>query len=541
MPKLVESFNQDVFSGFSFGVAECKILFHSDALYHVGESISQLRWGFVFVIDLVSSSPTRNMATHWLGKDNPEFTRVFTKEEVSLKDMLWESLNAKKNDELISLDMVLVDEDGSLMTAMVRKNLVYKFDHLLKEGNVYVLKNFEVVENSGSFKVVDSKFKIIFTLLTKVEKVDDTQVPSIPMYGFQFACHKTITERLNNDTILTDIMGCLKVVGDVETVRGGFRKRDLEIIPEFNVTCKLTLWGALAENFVDSHMAKNPSGVTLIIIVSSTRVTKYQDVLNFKTSSASKVYVNLNTDYVLELAKRFAHICPRLNLGVSSGKATKTMEEEMFENRMDIHQLLQTDWSNKPKGYIITILGVIEDIGTQYGWFYLGCQGCCRKVNPIDGVYTCASCNVEYKNVLTLYKLHLSVRDDTDVVTCVVLHKLAERMIDSSPLKLLNKSDPNKKELPHEISSLCGQKFVFCLQLSDYNIKYGSDMFTVSKVFDPHHVLEKKYKSVDATTEPVANDEESLNATDSTQPSKISTSTSMRKRKLIVSDDEMDN
>ncbi|XP_024969197.1 replication factor A protein 1-like, partial [Cynara cardunculus var. scolymus] len=331
---------------------------------------------------------------------------------------------------------------------MVRKNLVNKFNHLLKEGNVYILKNFKVVENSGAFKIIDSKLKIMFTLLTKVEKVD-TYVPSIPMHGFQHASEKTVNDRLNDDNILTDIIGCLTAVGDVETVKGGFRKRDLEIISKFNVTCKVTLWGALGETFDDSQFQQK-SGV-----------------LNFATSSASKVYINLNADYVLALADRFANVCPRLHLEVSSGKVKRTVEEEMFENRMNIQQLLQAEWSNKPKGYIITILGVIEHIETQYGWFYLGCQGCCRKVNPIDGVYKCASCNVAYKNALTLFKLHLSVRDDTGVVNCVVFHKLAERMVDYSPLKLLNKSDPDKDNLPREITSVCGQKFVFCLQLSD--------------------------------------------------------------------------
>ncbi|KAJ9547568.1 hypothetical protein OSB04_020111 [Centaurea solstitialis] len=185
------------------------------------------------------------MARHWFGKEKPNRTGVHQRRGFPQRH-------------------------DSLITTMVRKNLVNKFNHLLKE----------------------------------------------------------------------DIIGYLTVVRDVETVTCGLRKRDLEIISESNVTCKVTLWGALGEKFVDSHIAKTYSGATLIIIVTSTRVKKFQ-----------------------------------------------------------------------------------------------GCQGC-RKVIPIDGVYTCASCNVEYKNALTLYILQLSVRDDTDV-TYVLLHKLAERMIDYSPLNYI--------------------------------------------------------------------------------------------------------
>ncbi|KVG31657.1 Nucleic acid-binding, OB-fold, partial [Cynara cardunculus var. scolymus] len=209
-------------------------------------------------------------------------------------------------------------------------------------------------------------------------------------------------------------------------------------------------------------------------------------VLNFATSSASKVYVNLNTDYVLALADRFANVCPRLHLGVSSGK-----------------------------GYIITILGVIEHIETQYGWFYLGCQGCCRKVNPIDGVYKCASCNVAYKNALTLFKLHLSVRDDTDVVNCVVLHKLAERMVDSSSLKLLNKSDPDKDTLPAKLLPFVGKNL--------------------------YYVLEKEHKPVDSTTETALSDMKNLDDIDGNPPCNNATPTVTRKRKFIVNDDDESN
>ncbi|KVI00874.1 hypothetical protein Ccrd_020862 [Cynara cardunculus var. scolymus] len=227
---------------------------------------------------------------------------------------------------------LLYELQGSLMTAMVRKNLVYKFNHLLKEGNVYVLKNFKVVENSGAFKVIDSNLKIIFTLLTKVEKID-THVPSIPMHGFQLASEKIVNDRLNDDNILTDIIGCLTVVGDVETVRGGFRKRDLEIISEL-----------------------------------------------------------------------FANVCPRLQLGVSSGKVKRTVEEEMFENRMN---------------HSTTVAGRVEQQTKRNAKRQLFHHFMYSDQTIFDSTLT--------SSYLT-FKLHLSVRDDTGVVNYVVLHKLAERM-----------------------------------------------------------------------------------------------------------------
>ncbi|KAJ9555976.1 hypothetical protein OSB04_010590, partial [Centaurea solstitialis] len=406
---------------------------------------------------------------------------------------LWESLNSKKNGDLISLDMVFIDEMGTLMATTIRKNLVSKFKHLLKEGLVYSVKNFKVVRNSGDYRVVNSEFKIIFTLLTTVKRVEENE-PSIPLHGFEYGKEKTVNTRVNDDTILTDIIGCITEIGDMETVGGGYTKRDLEIVTDYSVTCKVTLWGELGEKFMDKHPIENAKP-PIIIIVTSTRIKRFRGVINFSTSSASKIYLNLQDNYVSSLESVFAHVCPRLKLMDTMCVAPKTVEEKMFDNRMSIEQLLRADWKDESKGYSITIMGVIDKFETHCGWFYLACKGCCRRVTPLDGFYKCGPCGIESDVTLTLYKLHFVVKDDTGVTTCVILHKLAERMVDSSALKLLNKSDPNSNEFPREILELCGKKYIFKIVLTDYNIKRGSDQFSVHNVFEPTEDLEKRFLS----------------------------------------------
>lgn len=47
-------------------------------------------------------------------------------------------------------------------------------------------------------------------------------------------------------------------------------------------------------------------------------------------------------------------------------------------------------------------MGTIDDIDMQYGWFYLGCKGCCRKIYPVEGVYKCDHCDIQSNTPLTL-------------------------------------------------------------------------------------------------------------------------------------------
>ncbi|KAJ9540554.1 hypothetical protein OSB04_027060 [Centaurea solstitialis] len=384
---------------------------------------------------------------------------------------LWESLNSKKNGDLISLDMVFIDEMGTLMATTIRKNLVSKFKHLLKEGLVYSVKNFKVVRNSGDYRVVNSEFKIIFTLLTTVKRVEENE-PSIPLHGFEYGKEKTVNTRVNDDTILTDIIGCITEIGDMETVGGGYTKGTWKL---------LRITRSLAKLHCGENLVKN---LWTNIQLRMRSPNNYYRVINFSTSSASKIYLNLQDNYVSSLESVFAHVCPRLKLMDTMCVAPKTVEEKMFDNRMSIEQLLRADWKDESKGYSITIMGVIDKFETHCGWFYLACKGCCRRVTPLDGFYKCGPCGIESDVTLTLYKLHFVVKDDTGVTTCVILHKLAERMVDSSALKLLNKSDPNSNEFPREILELC-----------DYNIKRGSDQFSVHNVFEPTEDLEKRFLS----------------------------------------------
>ncbi|WOH01404.1 hypothetical protein DCAR_0520786 [Daucus carota subsp. sativus] len=48
----------------------------------------------------------------------------------------WESVNMKDGN-LISLDMILIDEKENLMHASVRKHLVSRFEDRVLEGRVY--------------------------------------------------------------------------------------------------------------------------------------------------------------------------------------------------------------------------------------------------------------------------------------------------------------------------------------------------------------------------------------------------------------------
>ena len=44
---------------------------------------------------------------------------------------------------------------------------------------------------------------------------------------------------------------------------------------------------------------------------------------------------------------------------------------------------------------------------------------------------------------------------------------------------------PEEFDLPMQIANLIGKTFVFQLELNDYNLKQGWEIYTVKKLFDP--------------------------------------------------------
>ena len=59
---------------------------------------------------------------------------------------------------------------------------------------------------------------------------------------------------------------------------------------------------------------------------------------------------------------------------------------------------------------------------------------------------------------------------------------------------------PKELDLPMQIANLIGKTFVFQLDLNDYNLKQGWEIYTVKKFFDPILEIDNSIK-LDKITE----------------------------------------
>ncbi|MQL72721.1 hypothetical protein Taro_005049 [Colocasia esculenta] len=95
----------------------------------------------------------------------------------------------------------------------MKKSLFNKISCQLKEGNSYVITNFGVGENIGSYKPTQHAFRINFLYSTSVRECHDMLMPT---KSFDFIAFEDITSNRIDVTYLVDVIGELTGIENIE-------------------------------------------------------------------------------------------------------------------------------------------------------------------------------------------------------------------------------------------------------------------------------------------------------------------------------------
>ncbi|XP_075658745.1 TMV resistance protein N-like [Castanea sativa] len=123
---------------------------------------------------------------------------------------LWDVYNLK-NKDFMSLDMVLLDEQGNHIHARIKDAFVHQFRESLQVGNIYYIKNFGVIPYQNDYKIVTNEHMIKFYATTIVEPAG-LDHPSIPKYKFEFVPFEHLSGRCDKNVHLTDVIGRVSTI-----------------------------------------------------------------------------------------------------------------------------------------------------------------------------------------------------------------------------------------------------------------------------------------------------------------------------------------
>ncbi|XP_056844974.1 uncharacterized protein LOC108807093 isoform X1 [Raphanus sativus] len=122
----------------------------------------------------------------------------------------WDAKNIKGG-KLISLEMLLIDEESTLVQGTVPAALSLTFRERLSEGSIYTLSGFDVTRSSPKYRLSDGPIAIRFNEGTAFEKLPTT-TKVLPTEHFRFQPYDHILELANTGKQLPDVMGELRAI-----------------------------------------------------------------------------------------------------------------------------------------------------------------------------------------------------------------------------------------------------------------------------------------------------------------------------------------
>ncbi|XP_031280327.1 replication protein A 70 kDa DNA-binding subunit B-like [Pistacia vera] len=181
----------------------------------------------------------------------------------------WECINFKMNNDVFSIDMVLMDEQSNVMHGTIPKNRVPKFRSQIHEGCIYLIRNVRVIECDTSYKPVEGTYRIQFLMTKSLKEIKEPRV-AIPKFYFKFYVIHDLDNRSHDTTLLSDVIGILNGIGEIqEIISTKTHKRYIRL-----ETITISLWGKICDEI--NEVLKMENGKAIVIIVTSTNVKEFQ-------------------------------------------------------------------------------------------------------------------------------------------------------------------------------------------------------------------------------------------------------------------------
>ncbi|XP_044362097.1 replication protein A 70 kDa DNA-binding subunit A isoform X2 [Triticum aestivum] len=298
-----------------------------------------------------------------------------------------------------------------------------------------------------------------------------TTAPRLP-FSFEFVNFKDLRSRCGDNSLLTDVLGHVVGVGELQEVTK--RSRVIEIC---NASIRdlrgkvlgVTLYGDIASGFAED-MAEKGKDASVVAVFAGMSVDSSSSVCS---TTSSEYYLDLEIPEVQEF---------RANLRIQQANPVpkKTPAQKLAESWRTIEQLKKLDPEEYDEDTTFLCRVSLIDIDCSNGWCYLGCDTCQKSMYGAPRKYKCARCG-PIKRPVQWYKLKAKVEDATGTMDLMIFCEVAEELVGVSAEELVDniEEDDEWYALPDEIEDLLGSTHTF--QVFD---KYVNGSFAVRSIMD---------------------------------------------------------
>ncbi|KAG2312225.1 hypothetical protein Bca52824_023782 [Brassica carinata] len=376
-----------------------------------------------------------------------------------------------------TLECVLVDESGDKIQASCKKSLMVRVQRYLPIG-----------EWKQQYKMTI----LTDTMISRSDYLNDSEF-------LDLASYEEIVNGTCKPNFLIDVMGQVTVLAAVATVqvKGIDTKRvNFHLRDESGNEVACCLWEKYAEQF-EKYVEENTADIE-ICLIRFAKIKEYKGEIQITNAfDASLLFLNPTMKEDVEFRKLLDN--SHLPLALLDEKNEKTIMTKVKDDWdvVDVRCISELLHLFEPEN--CKIICSIEYIDTDWGWFYFGCDRHNRRLTKtgrnasvqmnrsIKPQFYCDVCRAPCSNFSPKFKLHLTIRDDTETCKIMMLDTIAMTIIGCKATELWDGSFAEVIP-PMPIQDLVGKSFCFGVKVTTENISNGSDTFKVSEVWSGDYI-----------------------------------------------------
>ncbi|CAI9297546.1 unnamed protein product [Lactuca saligna] len=348
---------------------------------------------------------------------------------------LWKHMSFYNKDEIWSIELILLDEQGSKIQATVWKKFLYRFKNILKDGSTfYITSPSFASQKSGCFKITPQDQKLTFVQNTVLKECAEF---SGSTFGFSFVDYQTVMSLLHPEDIYVDVIGF--VVAITEMMRDDPEKS------KHRLTIHIQDANALQLRFAKISVWRDRPSVNTYF-------------------TSSKLFINSDIDEI-SLFKKSLDGDDRPDSSSNTISVIESKQLSELDDFIVITKLKTIAEIFEPhsKTHFI-IVGTIKGILQNEKWFYPACTNCSHRAFPDTDAkptsYECRNqnCTKKTTTVVPRFMIPIRVQDNTGTITLTMFEKEG-RVSDNVDLieQLENKFTESQTGITHSLDVCSGE------------------------------------------------------------------------------------
>ncbi|KAL0790509.1 hypothetical protein Bca101_006755 [Brassica carinata] len=292
----------------------------------------------------------------------------------------WEAWNPIKK-TLIGLEMLLIDEQGTIIQGFISPGRIEKYLPEMKRGSVYKLNNFYGSINKSVFRVCDHTATVSFSWNSELSVLLDCQT-LFDEDSFRFHSYEEFQSNCYLKGDLYDVVGHMKLVNGQSIIEARVldeveiekaRRVLIYVQSHDGPVMKVYFWDQAARDFCKKFNSYEKTPTVLLVMTVNAKTLG--GTLALTSMSSSRVFMDYDVQPTIDYFG-----C--LKLGSNLVIAEQVNAEVVTKREaMTIGKIFSYIKKESAKDAFFECTATIDDVVHGSTWYYIACSGCHTKAN----------------------------------------------------------------------------------------------------------------------------------------------------------------